>query len=97
MTPHTDETDDSRTVITSVYSQSREVYHTTACRMVWEIGEKKYLSESYAERMGLTHCGYCSGEFDQGSSSHELYNRLLELGEQRASDDTDADAVGVRE
>lgn len=74
--------DDSQDVVTTQYSAGRTHYHTTDCRMAQNITDRKVVSETYAkERMGLEKCAYCSGEFDQGTSTHDVYRRLVKMGE----------------
>jgi len=73
------------TVIISAYSQAGEAYHTMACRKVWSIDRKAYVSRENAERRGYTHCQYCAGEYDNsGGGEQKLYQKLKAIGEANA-------------
>lgn len=80
----------SDTVIIGVGRHAkRSAYHTTACFQVFELKKKAYIPRERAEQRGMTHCEYCSGEFD---SAHEnsctLYAKLqrADPDEVRAND-----------
>jgi len=67
-------------VIISAYTQGDvSTYHTTTCRKVWQIEDKRYISEARAKRIGYRECKYCTGEFEPKNGSHELYNKLKEM------------------
>ena len=67
-------------VIISVYSQNRSVYHTDICRQVHVIDNKRYITEAQAERMELTECAYCSGEYrHENTGTRTLEQQLLNM------------------
>lgn len=55
----------------------RSAYHTTACNVVMGLDNKGYVPREEAERRGMTHCQYCSGEFDSThGNQNTLYHKL---------------------
>jgi len=55
----------------------RSAYHTTNCNVVMGLDNKGYVSKAEAERRGMTHCEYCSGEFEPThGNQNTLYHKL---------------------
>lgn len=55
-------------------------YHTTVCRNVWQIQQKRYVTEAKAESWGLTECAFCRDDVDPTNGDRSIYEAALEAG-----------------
>jgi len=58
-------------------------YHTTVCRNVWQIQDKRYIDRETAERWGLDECRYCADDYEKDNGTREHYEALVRAAKRR--------------